>query len=90
MRISLKNSSWLQGIVTAAEDYEAVEKGTHRQLYQRRGTGIAAKQGLILVDTKYEFGKAGGKIFLIDEIHTPDSSTIFLQRWLSKSGRSMP
>ena len=46
------------------------------KLYQR-GTAIAAKQGLILVDTKYEFGKADGKIFLIDEIHTPDSSRYF-------------
>ena len=42
-----------------------------------RGTEIAAAQGLILVDTKYEFGKADGQIFLIDEIHTPDSSRYF-------------
>ncbi|MDR3694881.1 phosphoribosylaminoimidazolesuccinocarboxamide synthase [Mucilaginibacter sp.] len=63
-----------RGIV-AAEDYEQLEKYT-RALYQR-GTEIAGKQGLILVDTKYEFGKADGKIFLIDEIHTPDSSRYF-------------
>ena len=63
-----------RGIVTAA-DYEVLEKYTH-ELY-RRGTEIAAKQGLILVDTKYEFGKADGKIYLIDEIHTPDSSRYF-------------
>ena len=42
-----------------------------------RGTEIAAKQGLILVDTKYEFGKLGDTIYLIDEIHTPDSSRYF-------------
>ncbi|BAU54814.1 phosphoribosylaminoimidazolesuccinocarboxamide synthase [Mucilaginibacter gotjawali] len=63
-----------RGIVTA-EDYEQLEKYT-RALYQR-GTEIAGKQGLILVDTKYEFGKADGKIYLIDEIHTPDSSRYF-------------
>jgi phosphoribosylaminoimidazole-succinocarboxamide synthase len=57
------------------EDYVQLEKYT-RALYQR-GTEIAKKQGLILVDTKYEFGKADGKIFLIDEIHTPDSSRYF-------------
>jgi len=63
-----------KGIVSE-EDYLQLEKYT-RALYQR-GTEIAAKQGLILVDTKYEFGKAGGKIYLIDEIHTPDSSRYF-------------
>ena len=42
-----------------------------------RGTQIAAEKGLILVDTKYEFGKKDGKIYLIDEIHTPDSSRYF-------------
>ena len=44
----------------------------------KRGTEIAAQRGLILVDTKYEFGHRDGKIYLIDEIHTPDSSTLFL------------
>jgi len=63
-----------KGIVSE-EDYIQLEKYTHA-LYQR-GTEIAKKQGLILVDTKYEFGKADGKIFLIDEIHTPDSSRYF-------------
>jgi phosphoribosylaminoimidazole-succinocarboxamide synthase len=63
-----------RGIVSA-EDYDQLEKYTHA-LYQR-GTEIAADQGLILVDTKYEFGKADGQIFLIDEIHTPDSSRYF-------------
>jgi len=63
-----------KGIVSA-EDYEQLENYT-RALFAR-GTEIAAKQGLILVDTKYEFGKADGKIYLIDEIHTPDSSRYF-------------
>jgi phosphoribosylaminoimidazole-succinocarboxamide synthase len=63
------------GIVTE-EDYLVLEKYT-RALYQR-GTEIAASRGLILVDTKYEFGKTkNGQIVLIDEIHTPDSSRYF-------------
>ncbi|SDS96349.1 phosphoribosylaminoimidazole-succinocarboxamide synthase [Mucilaginibacter mallensis] len=61
--------------IVSEQDYIQLENYT-RALYQR-GTEIAAKQGLILVDTKYEFGKADGKIFLIDEIHTPDSSRYF-------------
>ncbi len=65
-----------KGIVSA-EDYAQLENYT-RALYER-GTEIAARQGLILVDTKYEFGKADGEIFLIDEIHTPDSSRYFYQ-----------
>jgi phosphoribosylaminoimidazole-succinocarboxamide synthase len=63
-----------RGIVSK-EDYEKLEKYTH-QVFQR-GTEIAAKRGLILVDTKYEFGKIGDEIYLIDEIHTPDSSRYF-------------
>lgn len=63
-----------QEIVPAA-DYSELEKYT-QALFQR-GTEIAAKQGLILVDTKYEFGKIGNTIYLIDEIHTPDSSRYF-------------
>lgn len=63
-----------RGIVSLA-DYEQLEKYT-RALFAR-GTDIAAKQGLILVDTKYEFGKVGDTIYLIDEIHTPDSSRYF-------------
>ncbi|MCR5002872.1 MAG: phosphoribosylaminoimidazolesuccinocarboxamide synthase [Bacteroidales bacterium] len=63
-----------QGIVTR-EEYDQLEKYT-RAIFQR-GTEIAAKQGLILVDTKYEFGKYDGKIYLMDEIHTPDSSRYF-------------
>ncbi len=63
-----------QGIVSA-EDYAVMEDYT-RRLFQR-GQEIAARQGLILVDTKYEFGKRDGKVYLIDEIHTPDSSRYF-------------
>jgi phosphoribosylaminoimidazole-succinocarboxamide synthase len=63
-----------QGIVSK-EDYEVMEKYT-RTLFDL-GTRIAAEQGLILVDTKYEFGKRDGKVYLIDEIHTPDSSRYF-------------
>ncbi|MCL3782668.1 phosphoribosylaminoimidazolesuccinocarboxamide synthase [Prolixibacteraceae bacterium JC049] len=63
-----------QGLVTK-EEYEQLEAYT-RALFQR-GTEIAEKMGLILVDTKYEFGKKEGKIYLIDEIHTPDSSRYF-------------
>ena len=63
-----------RGIVSR-EDYEQLEKYT-LALYQR-GCEMAAEKGLILVDTKYEFGKKDGKIILIDEIHTPDSSRYF-------------
>lgn len=63
-----------QGIISES-DYVQLENYT-RALFQR-GTEIAAKQGLILVDTKYEFGNKDGKIYLIDEIHTPDSSRYF-------------
>jgi phosphoribosylaminoimidazole-succinocarboxamide synthase len=63
-----------QGIVSA-EDYAVMEDYT-RKIFQR-GQDIAAKRGLILVDTKYEFGKRDGKVYLIDEIHTPDSSRYF-------------
>jgi phosphoribosylaminoimidazole-succinocarboxamide synthase len=57
------------------EDYSMLEKYTYALF--RRGTEIAEKRGLILVDTKYEFGKSNGKIYLIDEINTPDSSRYF-------------
>ena len=63
-----------QGIVSA-EDYAVMEDYTRRLF--TCGQEIAAKQGLILVDTKYEFGKRDGKVYLIDEIHTPDSSRYF-------------
>ena len=63
-----------QGIVSA-EDYAVMEDYT-RKLFAR-GQEIAAKHGMILVDTKYEIGKRAGKVYLIDEIHTPDSSRYF-------------
>lgn len=63
-----------KGIVNE-QDYLNLERHT-RALFAR-GTELAAKQGLILVDTKYEFGKQNGRIYLIDEIHTPDSSRYF-------------
>jgi phosphoribosylaminoimidazole-succinocarboxamide synthase len=63
-----------QGLVSR-EDYEQMEAYT-RALFER-GSQMAAEKGLILVDTKYEFGKRDGKVILIDEIHTPDSSRYF-------------
>ena len=63
-----------QGIVSK-EDYEKLEAYTHAIF--KRGSEIAEKMGLILVDTKYEFGKKDGIIYLMDEIHTPDSSRYF-------------
>jgi phosphoribosylaminoimidazole-succinocarboxamide synthase len=63
-----------QGLVSASE-YSILERYT-RAIF-KRGTEIAAQKGLILVDTKYEFGKKDGVIYLIDEIHTPDSSRYF-------------
>ena len=63
-----------QGLVSK-EDYEIMENYTHKIF--ACGQDIAAKRGLILVDTKYEFGKRDGKVYLIDEIHTPDSSRYF-------------
>ena len=61
--------------IVSAEDYAVMEDYT-RKLFAC-GQEIAAKHGLILVDTKYEFGKRDGKVYLIDEIHTPDSSRYF-------------
>jgi phosphoribosylaminoimidazole-succinocarboxamide synthase len=61
--------------LVSAEDYALLEKYTI-ELF-KRGTEIAKDKGLILVDTKYEFGKKDGEIYLIDEIHTPDSSRYF-------------
>ena len=64
----------IKGIINAKE-YAQIEEYT-RQLFQR-GTQMARERGLILVDTKYEFGKHNGEIYLIDEVHTPDSSRYF-------------
>ncbi|HJY23078.1 MAG TPA: phosphoribosylaminoimidazolesuccinocarboxamide synthase, partial [Hanamia sp.] len=61
--------------IVSSQDYEQLEKYA-LQLFAR-GKELAAQRGLILVDTKYEFGKLGDKIILIDEIHTPDSSRYF-------------
>ncbi len=63
-----------QGLISE-KDYSLMEAFTHK-LFER-GSQMAAAKGLILVDTKYEFGKAGDQIYLIDEIHTPDSSRYF-------------
>ena len=63
-----------RGLVSP-EDYALLEQYTLALF--RRGTEMAARRGLILVDTKYEFGKRDGKVYLIDEIHTPDSSRYF-------------
>lgn len=70
-----------RGLVTKA-DYEMLEDYTLR-LY-KKGVELAAKRGLILVDTKYEFGKHEDNIFLIDEIHTPDSSRYFYEEGYSQ------
>ena len=69
-----KEEILVKGLVSP-EDYAVLEDYTMKLFL--RGTEIAAKKGLILVDTKYEFGKADDKIYLIDEIHTPDSSRYF-------------
>ncbi len=70
-----------QGLVSKG-DYEKLEEYT-RAIFQR-GTEIAAEMGLILVDTKYEFGKKDGVIYLMDEIHTPDSSRYFYAKGYEK------
>jgi phosphoribosylaminoimidazole-succinocarboxamide synthase len=77
-----------QGLVSA-EDYDLLEKYTIALF--KRGTEIAAKMGLILVDTKYEFGKKDGIIYLIDEIHTPDSSRYFyLEGYEERQAKNEP
>jgi len=77
-----------QGIVSE-EDYVILEKDTHA-LFQR-GQEMAKEKGLILVDTKYEFGKADGQIYLIDEIHTPDSSRYFYaEGYEENQGKGLP
>lgn len=79
----------ISGGLVPEEEYQALEKYT-RRLFQR-GTEMAADKGLILVDTKYEFGKKDGKIYLIDEIHTPDSSRYFyLEGYTERLANSEP
>jgi phosphoribosylaminoimidazole-succinocarboxamide synthase len=77
-----------QGLVSP-EDYAKLEEYT-RKLFAR-GTEMAAEKGLILVDTKYEFGKIGDEIYLIDEIHTPDSSRYFyLEGYEERQKKGLP
>ena len=77
-----------QGLVSK-EDYEILEKYT-LALFER-GSEIAKERGLILVDTKYEFGKNNEKIYLIDEIHTPDSSRYFyLDEYQERFEKGLP
>ena len=78
-----------QGLATP-EEYEILEKYTLALF--KRGTEIAAERGLILVDTKYEFGKHNGTIYLMDEIHTPDSSRYFYLEngFQGKEGQQVP
>lgn len=77
-----------QGLATQ-EEYEQLEKYTYA-LFER-GSEMAKEKGLILVDTKYEFGKREGKIYLIDEIHTPDSSRYFYEEgYLEKFEKGEP
>jgi phosphoribosylaminoimidazole-succinocarboxamide synthase len=83
-----KEAILAQGIVSE-EDYVILEKYTHA-LFQR-GQEMAKEKGLILVDTKYEFGKADGQIYLIDEIHTPDSSRYFYaEGYEENQGKGLP
>lgn len=77
-----------QGLVSG-EDYAKLEDYTLKLF--RRGTEMAEEKGLILVDTKYEFGKKDGKIYLIDEIHTPDSSRYFyLDTYMERFNKGEP
>ncbi|RYE37193.1 MAG: phosphoribosylaminoimidazolesuccinocarboxamide synthase [Sphingobacteriaceae bacterium] len=79
----------LKQYIVSEADYQQLEIYT-KALFER-GTQIAADAGLILVDTKYEFGKADGKIFLIDEIHTPDSSRYFyLEGYVGRQQKNEP
>jgi phosphoribosylaminoimidazole-succinocarboxamide synthase len=73
--LDISKEEILSGCLVSEEDYDLLEKYTYALF--RRGTEIAQERGLILVDTKYEFGKKDGKIYLIDEINTPDSSRYF-------------
>ncbi len=73
--LDISREEIIQSGLVSEKDYVMLEDYT-RKLFQK-GTEMAASKGLILVDTKYEFGKKDGKIYLIDEIHTPDSSRYF-------------
>jgi phosphoribosylaminoimidazole-succinocarboxamide synthase len=82
----ISKASILDRGIVSAELYEELERVTHA-LFQR-GTEMASKQGLILVDTKYEFGLLDGQLMLIDEIHTPDSSRYFILDGYDKRQKS--
>ncbi len=73
--LDISKEEILESRLVSEEDYNLLEKYTYALF--KRGTEIAQARGLILVDTKYEFGKKDGKIYLIDEINTPDSSRYF-------------
>ena len=73
--LDISKEEILDNGLVSEEDYDLLEEYTYALF--RRGTEIAQERGLILVDTKYEFGKKDGKIYLIDEINTPDSSRYF-------------
>lgn len=73
--LNISKEEIIEQDIVSAEDYAVMEEYT-RKIFAR-GQEIAAKRGLILVDTKYEFGKRDGQVYLIDEIHTPDSSRYF-------------
>lgn len=73
--MNISREEIIAGGLVSADDYAVMEDYT-RQLFAR-GQAVAAERGLILADTKYEFGKRDGRIYLIDEIHTPDSSRYF-------------
>lgn len=72
---NISKAEIIESGLVSREDYEQLERYT--QALFKRGTEMAEQKGLILVDTKYEFGRKDGKIYLIDEIHTPDSSRYF-------------
>jgi phosphoribosylaminoimidazole-succinocarboxamide synthase len=82
----ISKASILDRGIVSAELYKELERVTHA-LFQR-GTEMASKQGLILVDTKYEFGLLDGQLMLIDEIHTPDSSRYFILDGYDKRQKS--
>jgi len=73
--LDISKEEILNNGLVSEEDYDLLEKYTYALF--KRGTEIAQERGLILVDTKYEFGKKDGKIYLIDELNTPDSSRYF-------------
>ncbi len=75
--LDISREEIIRNKIVTEEDYSVIEDYT-RKLFQR-GTDLAHKRGLMLVDTKYEFGKSDGKIYVIDEIHTPDSSRYFYE-----------